>query len=96
MEEKTIVLVVLFAVVAIGIVGLVSLNSQSGATVLQRNCMCSITMYGIYGDPIGTSNQIIRVQTADSWTDAACQNRCDQYYSRSDQYSRTDVVGKAV
>ena len=96
MEEKTIVLVVLFAVVAIGLVGLVSLNSQSGATVIERNCMCSITMYGMYGGALGTQNQIIRVQSAESWTDAACQNRCDQYYSRSDQYSRTDVVGTAV
>ena len=96
MEEKTIVLVVLFAVVAIGLVGLVSLNSQIGATVLESNCMCSITMYGMYGGALGTQNQLLRVQTAMSHTDAACQNRCEQYYSRSDQYSRTDVVGTAV
>ncbi|VVB81072.1 Uncharacterised protein [uncultured archaeon] len=96
MEEKTIVLVVLLAVVAIGLVGLVNLNSQSGATVIERNCMCSITMYGNYGDALGTQTQLVRVRSAESWTDAACQNLCDQYYGRSSEYSRTAVVGTAV
>lgn len=92
MSEKTIVLIFLMAVAAIGLIALLSNYNQTGAAIVQRNCLCSISQYDYYGSPIGVINQEVRVQSGEAWTDSACTTRCDMMFGKG----RTRVTGVAV
>ncbi|MBW2969925.1 hypothetical protein KY319_02255 [Candidatus Woesearchaeota archaeon] len=95
MSQKTIMLVFLLAVAAVGIGAMLGNFTQTGAAVVQRYCMCSITQYDYYGNPIGTMQQRVRVQTAEAHTDAACNIRCDQMFTQGG-WARVHATGVAV
>lgn len=95
MSEKTIVLIFLMAVAAIGMIALLSNYGNTGAAIVHRNCLCSITMYDYYGSPIGVMNQEVRVRSGESWTDDACSMRCDAMFGRGYR-DRTSVTGVAI
>lgn len=96
MSQKTILLVFLLAVAAVGIGALLGNNyAKTGAAVVQRYCMCRIIQYDYYGNPIGAMQQRVRVQTAEAHTDAACTIRCDQMFTQGG-WARIQATGVAV
>lgn len=98
MNEKHIAFAALIAVLSVGVVGFVGMNSSNTGAVIKtttnpgtRYCECHIEQYDYYGNLLNKQVQPIRVNTAAQYTDAACNNRCDQMYGRS----KNSVWGQA-
>ena len=93
MSEKALVIGLILIVAVIGAVVLVKLDSSTGGTIVERNCLCSITMFDMYGTAYGTLNQVVRVQSAGAYADDACDIRCKSMFERGGD--RTRVTGVA-
>ena len=93
MSEKALVLGLILVVAVIGLFVLVKMDSSTGGSIVERNCLCAITMFDMYGNPYGTLNQVVRVQSAGAYADDACDNRCKYMFERGGD--RTRVTGVA-
>jgi hypothetical protein len=93
MNEKIVAFGIVAAVLVVGFAGLVDVGkANSGAAVIERSCCCELQKFDYYGKLTVTDDlPPIRVQTAEQHTDAACTNRCDQFFGSP----HNKVVGTA-
>ena len=78
MNEKTISIFVLLAVLVAGVIGFVEIKkADTGAAMLNMACCCEIKQYDYYGGVIGVQVQRISVSSLQSYNDQSCSNRCD-------------------
>ncbi len=88
MEEKTVIVGLFLAVLAVAVFGVVGLSKQeTGAAMLPRyGCWCTLQVTSYYGGSMVSKRQFIDAQRNSMLTTEECQNRCEQYFP-------TDVYG---
>jgi len=82
MDKRIITGAVLSAVLCIGIVGLLDLDSYTGMSLLQNSyCHCYGYLTDHAGNPIQTFSQNVRVNYADL-SQEYCDNVCGEHFHR--------------
>ena len=83
MENKFVLGIALVAVLGIGIVGLLNLDSYTGMTLLENSyCHCYGYLTDHAGNPIETFSQNVRVPFQ-SLSEAQCNNVCSEHFHRN-------------
>jgi len=93
MKDQTIVAVSLFAVLVVGMIGVLGLaREQTGAAMIESpGCTCMIQSLDYYGNKNVETVQHIRTPTRGG--PEYCQTRCEVYFGRS-THARSFVVGE--
>ena len=90
MNEKTLMLTTLLAILAVGTIGFIGMSSQTtgDATMARKQCCCEIDHYDFYGNPVGREIfPPIRAKNLDN-----CELYCARHFEHIKGTRKRDIV----